>query len=95
MRFHWQRYAGKAYSRVAKQPPVAIFDPDGNWREVIVKNLRMHMDERRPHTNTYLMIPLVDNPHRDRVMIVASNLAVSHWVFGCVATSWRHNTRYW
>lgn len=71
---------------------MVAFDPDGKWREVISAKMTVRRDD---DFNTYFMIPLVDNPLREHLAAVASHLTVSHWVFGCIASAWRNNVRFW
>ena len=73
---------------------MVTFDPDGRWREVIAKRMSISVDKDEK-SNTYFMIPLVDNAHRNRLVAVASSLGVAHWVFGCVASAWHNNVRFW
>ncbi len=51
--------------------------------------------EKEKYSNSYYMIPLVDNAYRDRLAAVASGLPIKYWVFGCVALTWHKNTRFW
>ena len=88
-----QRYAGKHFVG-AKYPDMVRFDPEGKWREVIVKRLKISLDEET-NVNTYYMIPLVDNAYRNRLIAIATNFNVKYWVFACVASSWHNSVRYW
>ena len=86
-----QRYGGKSLEG-SRQTDEVDFDPDGRWRELIAPRLTLNGD----HTaNTYLMVPLLDNAHRNALSAVASGLEVKHWAFGCVANAWRNNVRFW
>lgn len=72
------------------------FDPDGRWREVIAPRFTAKMDEdKEDRANTYFMIPLLDNAHRSALAAVATGLSIRHWVFGCVAGSWKNSVRFW
>jgi hypothetical protein len=70
------------------------FDPEGKWREIIVPRYTAKV-EKRDNSNTYFMIPLIDNSNREQLVAVASNLLIKNWVFACVATAWRSSVRFW
>lgn len=89
-----QRYSGKSI-RSLQNMKSASFDPDGRWREVIASQFIGIADNFKGEPiNTYFMIPLVDNAHRDRLIAIGAGVP-ANWVFGCVATSWRKSVRFW
>lgn len=70
------------------------FDPDGRWREVVASHFTAHA-EMEDTSNTYFMIPLVDNAYRDRLEAVSSGLPIKYWVFACAALAWKNSVRFW
>lgn len=90
------RYGGKSLEG-SRQTEDVIFDPDGRWREAIAPRFAASHDPKdvQHSSNTYFMIPLLDNAHRNALSAVASGLNVKHWVFGCSALAWHNSVRYW
>lgn len=93
--FFKKRNGGKSFRDFLNVREVD-FDPDGRWREVFVPHFTASIEtEKEKNSNSYFMIPLVDNAFRDRLVAVASGLSIKYWVFGCVALAWHKNTRFW
>lgn len=90
---HEKRHGGKSFKDFQNEKEVQ-FDPNGRWREVVVPRFTANPDAE-DKSNSYFMIPLVDNAFRDRLTAIASGLSIKYWVFGCVAMSWNNSTRFW
>ncbi|XP_046461194.1 GPI inositol-deacylase-like [Daphnia pulex] len=89
-----KRNEGKSFKNFLNVREVD-FDPEGRWREVVVPHFTASIEqEKEKYSNSYYMIPLVDNAYRDRLAAVASGLPIKYWVFGCVALTWHKNTRF-
>lgn len=91
--FAFKRNGGKSFQDFQNVKEVD-FDPDGRWREVIAPHFNASI-EKENKSNTYFMIPLVDNAFRDRLVAVATGLPTKYWIFGCVALAWQNNARFW
>lgn len=93
LRYHLiQRPGGKSFKDFQSAKEVQ-FDPDGQWREVVAHRFTAS-PQAEDKSNSYFMIPIVDNAFRDRLTAIASGLHIKYWVFGCVAMSWKNSARF-
>ncbi|XP_069692336.1 GPI inositol-deacylase [Periplaneta americana] len=86
-----QRTAGKRFS-TAFHPREAFFDSNAFWRENLQRQFTFH-EPNGIHTETYIMIRLLDDPKHEMMAVEAVNVDDKDWVFACVADAIHNNAR--
>ncbi|KAJ9584662.1 hypothetical protein L9F63_020987, partial [Diploptera punctata] len=78
-----QRTAGKRFS-LAYHTKEVYFDHNSVWKEYLQRQFTFH-EPYGVHTETYIMIRLLDDPKHEMLSVEAINVKDKDWVFACVA----------
>ncbi|PSN32852.1 hypothetical protein C0J52_10314 [Blattella germanica] len=80
-----QRTAGKRFS-LAHHPREVNFDRNAVWNEYLQRQFTIH-EPYGIHTETHIMIRLLDDPKHEMLSVEAINIEDKDWVFVCIASS--------